>query len=268
MGFVLDRPCSHILTQNRLLLEESRREGIAFKGIHPVVLNRGQKEYELADIITVPSTFALRSFLELGFDEKKLRLIPYGVALSSFYPSSPPDPERFRVLFVGLVGLRKGVIHLLRAFERLRHPNKELVIVGVVESGMLEHLRPYQKSLNVVVTGHLPRNKVRDYMSSSDVFVLPSIEDGYGLVMSQAMACGTPVIASSNTGAEMLFSDGVEGLTFPVGSDEALTAALQRVADDEDLRRRMSAASLQRVAGLGGWSAYGDQVEAMLREFK
>ncbi len=268
MGFVLDRPCSHIGVQNRILIEEARREGIAFPGIHPVVVSREQEEYRRADLITVPSSFALRSFLEMGFDEKRLRLIPYGVDLSSFYPSKTPAPDRFDVVFVGLVGLRKGVVHLLRAFERLNHPRKRLLIVGHVQRPLARILAGFRERLEIVVTGHVTHAQVRDYMSSSHAFVLPSVEDGYGVVMSQAMACGTPVVASTNTGAEMLYRDGEEGFIVPVGDDDALLDRLQRLADDPALIDRMSKAALATIRGVGGWDTYGDQVAAMLAEFK
>ncbi|MCW5936384.1 MAG: glycosyltransferase family 4 protein [Fimbriimonadaceae bacterium] len=264
--FVLDRPCSHIETQNALLREEGEREGIPFKGIDAGVIRRELKEYDEADLITVPSTFALNSFLERGFDRNRLRLIPYGIDLSKFFPTEPPDPERFDVIFVGGVMLRKGVPHLLRAFERVRHDRKSLTLIGNINKEMQPLLNEYASKMSVVATGHIKQSELKDHMSKSHVLVLPSIEDGYGVVMSQAMACGTPVIATDHTGAAMLFEDGKEGFIVPVRDDEALTYRLQTLASDHGLQRQMAQAAQTRVAQIGGWTKYGDDIEAMFRE--
>jgi glycosyltransferase involved in cell wall biosynthesis len=101
-------------------------------------------------------------------------------------------------------------------------------------------------------------------MSRSHALVLPSIEDGFGLVLSEAMACGCPPIASNNTGAEDLFTDGVEGFLVPIRDPAAITARLQQLADSPELQRRMSAAALARVRSLGGWTDYGDRWESLL----
>jgi glycosyltransferase involved in cell wall biosynthesis len=96
-------------------------------------------------------------------------------------------------------------------------------------------------------------------MSSSHVLVLPSVEEGLALVQAQAMACGCPLISSTNTGGEDLFSDCVEGFLVPIRSPEAIAERLQQLADDPDLQQRMSEAALTRVRTIGGWHAYGEK---------
>jgi glycosyltransferase involved in cell wall biosynthesis len=103
-------------------------------------------------------------------------------------------------------------------------------------------------------------------MSTSHVLVLPSIEEGLALVQGQAMACGCPILCSTNTGGEDLFSDGVEGFIVPIRDIPALTSRMQQLADDPALQQRMSAAALERVRHLGGWSDYGDRWEALLHQ--
>jgi glycosyltransferase involved in cell wall biosynthesis len=95
-------------------------------------------------------------------------------------------------------------------------------------------------------------------MSSSRVLVLPSIQDGFGMVLAQAMACGCPVVASEHTGGRDLFEDGVEGFIVPIRDVPGLTVRLQQLADERGLWERMSAAALRRVALLGGWRDYGN----------
>jgi glycosyltransferase involved in cell wall biosynthesis len=101
-------------------------------------------------------------------------------------------------------------------------------------------------------------------MSASHVLVLPSIEEGFGLVMAQAMACGCPVIATTATGAEHLFAENEAGFIVEPRDTGALANCLQQLADDPALRARMSTAALARVHHLGGWDRYGDQWDALL----
>lgn len=267
-GVIVDRPCSHIVEQNRLLQEEAQRLGIHKSPIDPRVIERELKEYEFADLITVPSNFAAKSFYSKGFSSDRIRIIPYGVDVSVFQPVAKPDPETFEVLFVGHISLRKGVIHLVRAFEKLNHPRKKLVLIGSHSREIWPTIREYASRLPIEVPGHVPQSQLKESMSRSHVFVLPSIEDGYGLVMSQAMACGCPVIASTNTGADMLFTEGVEGFTFPSADTDALAERLQQLADDRALREKLAQAALERIKHLGGWPAYCDKVVEMFREVR
>jgi starch synthase len=101
-------------------------------------------------------------------------------------------------------------------------------------------------------------------MSQSHVLALPSVEEGLALVQAQAMACGCPVIGTTATGAEDLFTNGREGFIVPERDSLALASRLQQLADDPALRSSMSAAALQRVRALGGWDTYGEQWDALL----
>jgi glycosyltransferase involved in cell wall biosynthesis len=116
---------------------------------------------------------------------------------------------------------------------------------------------------NVEFVGNLPQAELARCMSTSHLLVLPSLEEGLALVQAQAMACGCPVLASTNTGSEDLFTDGVDGFIVPIRDVEALRDRMQQLADDSDLQRRMGELSLARVRHMGGWSQYGDQWEAL-----
>lgn len=266
--YVCDRGSSHIRYQNTLMQEEYRRHGLdsAAVATDPRMIEREEAEYAEADVIAVPSTFALRSFVERGVLEEKLRRIPYGVDLSRFYPDGAPAPERFDVLFVGSASLRKGIPYLLEAFARLKRPGKRLTIVGQAQDEVKPMIARYAAKEEIVCAGHLPQPRVREMMSRHHVMVLPSIEEGLALVQAQALACGCPVIATTNTGAEDLFDDGAEGFIVPIRDPEALAERMQRLADCPDERQLMSEAALLRVQSIGGWDRYGDIFAAMLEE--
>jgi starch synthase len=170
-------------------------------------------------------------------------------------------------LFAGSVGLRKGVPYLLEAFARVRHPAKRLRVAGALHPDLRMVLGrlPQQQ---VEILGAVPQPRLAELMSTSHVMVLPSIEEGLALVQGQALACGCPVLASTNTGGEDLFTDGVEGFIVPVRDVGALTDRMQRLADDPALQQKMSEVALRRVRSIGGWNEYGDRWEALLLELK
>jgi starch synthase len=267
MKYVCDRGSTHIRHQSEVLVEEHRRWGLPFPGVDPRIVEREEDEYEIADAITVPSTYVRDTFIARGLASSKVRLLSYGVDLDRFHPVGEPEPANFDVLFVGGVSLRKGVPYLLAAWHALEHPRKTLTIAGVAEPAVVERLRELGLMTDdVKLLGHVPQPRLKDLMSRSHVLALPSLEEGLAMVMAQALACGCPVVASRNTGAEDLYSDGVEGFIVQAGRAEALTERMQALADDPSLRARMSAAALRRVRSIGGWSSYGDNAVRLYQE--
>jgi glycosyltransferase involved in cell wall biosynthesis len=262
--FICDRGSTHQRYQEIILADEFRRWGLAPPVGDPRVTVREEAIYEVADAITVPSSFSRRSFIELGVPAEKIHTIPYGVRLETFAKVADPSTDAFEVLFVGHVSLRKGVPYLLEAFQQLKHPAKRLRVIGAMSPEIKQLVDRLPKE-NVEFLGSIPQMQLPKIMSESHVLVLPSIEDGFGLVLSQALACGCPILASTNTGGDDLISDGTEGFIVPIRDVDALTDRMQRLADDPALQYRMSEAALARVKHLGGWRHYGDLWESLLQ---
>jgi alpha-maltose-1-phosphate synthase len=262
--FICDRGSTHIRYQEKIVSEEYRRWGVD----HPVSdirdIVREEKIYELADAITVPSDFAARSFLESGLPASKIHVIPYGVRLAKFSRTGEPPPGRFEVLFAGSVSLRKGIPYLLEAFANVHHPAKRLRVAGPIHPDMKSVLGRLPQH-HVEFLGAVPQEQMAELMSTSHVMVLPSIEEGLALVQGQALACGCPVIASTNTGGENLFTNDKEGFIVPPRDAKVIEERMQQLADDPALQSRMSEAALNRVKTLGGWNDYGDQWEVLLK---
>ncbi len=262
--FICDRGSSHQRFQEETILEEYRRWGVKRSVSDPRDTAREEEIYAAADVITVPSTFAQTSFLAMGTAAEKVRLLPYGVNLSRFQQVDKPAADRFEVVFVGSASLRKGIPYLLLAFARVQHPAKRLRIVGTVAA----ELRPLLASLptdGVEFLGSLPQTALPAILSTSHLFVLPSIEDGFGVVLGQAMACGCPIMASTNTGGVDLCTEDVEGHIVPIRAVDIMAERMQRLADQPEIQHRMSLAALERVRHLGGWTDYGDRWEDLLR---
>jgi len=264
--YVCDEAGSHVGYRAQVLGDEYRHYGWRFPGIHPRLMHKTLAEYSTADIITVPSEFVAMSFVEMGIPRDKLRKVAYGVDTRRFQKVADPDSDRFDVLFAGEMSVRKGARHLLDAFARLNHPAKRLTIVGAVTPVVKEYLRRNPPRENVRFLGYLPQIDLKHIMSRSHVMLMPSIEEGLALVQGQAMACGCPVVASWNTGAADLLTDGKEGFVVASGDTRAMADRLQQLADDPQLRNMMSEASIRRVALLGGTDSYGRNMLQVLRE--
>ena len=263
--FICDRGSTHQRFQDQMMAEEYRRWGVRPPPTAPHILRREEELYATADAITVPSTVAWRSFVEMGVAAQKVHVIPYGVRLDRFAPADAPAADRFDVLFAGQISLRKGIPYLLEAFRRVRHPRKRLTLVGAVQDDMRGLLRTMPLD-DVVFTGAVAQSELAARMSRSHVLALASVEEGLALVMGQAMTCGCPVVATKATGAEDLFSDGVEGFIVGDRDIDVLADRLQRLADDAGLRTQMGATALDEVKSLGGWNVYGDRWDALLHQ--
>jgi glycosyltransferase involved in cell wall biosynthesis len=258
--YVCDRGSAHIREQDQLLRDEHAMWNMPFSGVDSRTIEREEAEYAEADCITVPSNFVMQSFIKRGISPENLRLLPYGVNLSRFQPVAESEKERFDVLFVGGMSLRKGVQYLVQAYLKINHPAKSLTFVGAPSEVLISMLKSRGMwPVDAKVLGHVPQAELKNIMSKSHVMVLPSIEEGLALVQAQAMACGCPVIASFNTGSEDLFSDSDEGYIVPIRDVEALANKLQLLADNPVQRMLMGEKALARVQKLGGWHSYGEK---------
>ena len=261
--YICDRGSSHIRWADQMMTEEFARWGQEWPGIYHKIVVREEAEYAQADIITLPSEFTRRTFLEMGVPADKIKKVPYGADMRRFEKVADPAVDSFDVLFVGAVSFRKGVPYLLEAFAKLRHPKKTLTVAGSMLPEMARYLQG--KTLdNVEFLGPQPQPRLKELMSRSHVMVLPSVEEGLAMVQGEAMACGCPVIASENTGSEDLFEDGREGFIVPIRDPAAITARLEELAQNPEYRTEMSARSLSRVKSIGGWDTYGRDYVAVL----
>jgi glycosyltransferase involved in cell wall biosynthesis len=260
---VCDRGSAHIEFQDEILREEFARFGAPYPEIDLRLVERELEEYAFCDRIFVPSTFAMRTFVAKGVPREKLRLNPYGVDLTMFH-REPKADRTFRVLFVGMVSLQKGLPYLFEAMAGLRHLDLELCVIGALEAEMRPIMAKYETTFRYL--GAVARDELHKQYSQASVLVLPSIQEGLALVQAQAMACGVPVIASENTGAADLFTDGVEGFIVPIRDAHALREKILTLYENPAMREQMGEAALARVRKIGGWDEYGERAAEYYRE--
>jgi glycosyltransferase involved in cell wall biosynthesis len=255
LKIVIERGSSHIEHQTEVLIEAYQSLGIKPAEIPIGVIERELAEYDLADVIAMPSQFAAKTFVDRGVSASKLIVNNYGVDLTRFKPSAcRAEHPKPRILFVGQVGVRKGIPNLLKAFAALKS-QAELHLVGPIEQGFENYLRD-AKTDNVVVKGPTSGSGLPTTYAEADIFCLPSIEEGFPLVNLQALASGCPVITTEAAGAADIIQDGINGLTIGNNSIELLTEALEKLIDDAALRQQMSVAATASVQNGFSWDQY------------
>ena len=264
-GYIMDRGSTHIRYANKILQEEHMRWGLNWESINPWLLENEEAETFEANLITVPSEFVKKTFIQENVNPSKIRVVPYGVSLNEFYPVASPPKNCFRVVFVGQFSLRKGAPYLLQAFKDFKHPQKELIVVGSVSPDLLPLIKKY-KCEEIKFIGPVPRSEVKKYLSSAHALILPSIEEGLALVQAQALACGCPIIATPNTGSENLIENGKEGLIVEPRSSKSISEAFSLLVDNPILNDSMRIASIERAKRLAGWEKYTTELIEVAKE--
>jgi glycosyltransferase involved in cell wall biosynthesis len=222
------------------------------------VVRRMKQEYRDADYIMVLSRFARDTFAAHGIDERKLISIPLGVDVNHFYPTTPPEDDCFRIVYVGRMELLKGVHYLLQAFAELDLPGAELWLVGPALPEIAPFFEQYRGTYRHF--GEIPHTDLPPYYGASSVAVLPSINDGFGLVILEAMACGLPVIATDHTGAADLIEDGVHGFIVPIRDVKGLKNRLSYLYRHRVEALAMGTRARERVASAFTWQRYGERL--------
>ena len=209
-----------------------------------------RKEMALADLVLVPSTFVRRSIEQ--FVEKRVALAPYGVDLEFWQPAQRQKvggPLRF--IYAGQSSLRKGIPVLFEAWRDAELKDATLELVGSWE---FTDARRRELPSGVAFTGPISADALREKYQSSDVFVFPSFFEGFGLVISEAMACGLPVIASDATAGPDLL-DSSTGRVIPAGDKDALVGELRWFAAHRERLPEMKLAA-RRKAETCTWKNY------------
>lgn len=255
--FICDRGCKHILAQDEILKATPNAEQVFPKDI-PYEL----WQYEHADYMALPSQHSKESFTDHGVPAKKLFVNPYGVNLSWFKPTILSKNDSYDVIMVGIWMMRKGVDLLEKA---CRKEGLRLLHVGPIspdckfpESESMHHIDPVNEQ-------ELP-----SYYARAKVLCLPSREDGFGLVLFQAMACGLPLVYSHNTGGpdlKRLVNDKEYLFEMPEYTAESLAETLKKAlkkADSQPAGEPRNYLSEEALVNIS-WEAYGKRYNEFLK---
>ncbi|WP_400767047.1 glycosyltransferase family 4 protein [Methylosinus sporium] len=244
--YILERACPHVDFQQETLHREAEKLGAHFSGQPKWFIERQYNEYSEADFILVPSNYSANSFPENL--RKKLIVAPLYGRLRTPPPSG--DAGGSGTFTVGVVGgetLRKGYLYLLEAWKKLNLPNARLRLRaarGFDEFPVLRELAAQCPSLEFV--GYV--KDMNDFYKSCDLFILPSVDDGFGMVLFEAMANGVPCIATSRCGAVELLADKRDIYVIDPFNSEAIAEAIETFYRDIDYRLELGRRGRETVA--------------------
>jgi starch synthase len=265
---VLERSSSHMLEQRRILREEYDSLGLRWEETPRASVERELREYELVDRVFVPSLFVERSFVAHGFPAHRLFRNGFGVDISRFKPGKKAD-NVFRVIYAGALSVRKGIHHLAEAFRAANVPAGELLLVGG-PSQETDRLIG-NNTADVRRVGHVPQSELPTLYQTASVFAMASLEEGQAYVQAQALACGLPLVCTTNTGGEDFLAMSGTGIAreggiteypagylVPAGESAAMAMALRALATDPvRLLTKQTAAARLAERDLS-WARYAD----------
>jgi glycosyltransferase involved in cell wall biosynthesis len=266
-GLVLvDSGNSHPRYSWKLLTEEQKR----WKSPYPPVARhfnlRAAESADTGDYIFAESTFVRDSFIEEGTDPKRIFVLNLPVNIDWFKPAETERPKSrpLTLLNTGALCLRKGTPYLLEAFRLIRkkEPAAVLRLSQLVRDDAKEVLRRYSDlpidwapPFNLRLEDQ--RQKYVERFQTSDIFVFPTLEEGFVRVVAEAMACGLPVIATRNAGSSELIQPGVDGEIVPIRDPEATAEAVlkwwasiqegKRLENMSQIRGRLSFETFERT---------------------
>lgn len=220
------------------------------------------EEYDLADLLLVPSKCSARTFTAAGIPEDKLFMLGAGVDTKLFQPKDASDvPAKFsadrplRAVYCGALIRRKGVHVLLEAWKKLALPHAELTLIGAVhdeiQPALAEFGGPTVKPLGFT-------RDVHAILRQSDVHIFPSECEGSAKTVYEACAAGLAQITTFESGD--VVQDGLNGLIVPCNDVAALGMAIRRMYDQPDLVRLYSAAARHRAETELTWDHFRERL--------
>jgi len=228
------RGSAHIKTQAAILGDESHRVGLPIDQPSKWMIEREQREYELADEIIVLSTFARSSFRDQGIHDSKLRFLPLGADTRKFRPTAATIAQRrdrirsgapLRVLYVGNVSFQKGIADFCSIIEQAPIDRFRFRFVGAVTPEAREIVS--RLSTRADFAGKIPQAELPLEYARNDLFLFPTIQDGFAAVLAQASASALPILTTENCCGPDLVKEGRTGWVLPIRSPGAFADRLQ-----------------------------------------
>ena len=237
--------------EDRLVQEEARDWPGWQPGLNPLpeeFFERFDAEWAASDVVLVNSPWSADSLAEQGVPRDKLIIVPLAFERSS--TATPPDRPikrgELHVLWLGQVILRKGIQYLIEAARKVQHLPIRFTVIGPI---LISPDKVAQAPDNLSFLGRVTRDQTARQYLSADLFVLPTISDGFAITQLEAMAQGLPVVATPNCGR--VVEDGVHGRIVPIRDPDALAAAFTEALDDPDRLAEWGRAAFERSAEFG-----------------
>jgi 1,4-alpha-glucan branching enzyme len=220
--------------------------------------------YKIADRILSVSNYVKKNLIrDYKIPRFKIRVVPNGVNAGTFYPISNGSHNIKDVLYVGRIDKRKGLKFLIEAVERLitAHPSIRLTVVG--KGAYAKEIKAYVQDKDVrhhiVFLGWKDSRALNQLYNKATVYVMPSIIEGFGMTLLEAMACGCPVIATNSGGAVDIIRHNYNGLLVSYGDAAKLAASIDCLMTDETKKNRLKQNGLATVQNFR-WGIIANQL--------
>ncbi len=213
----------------RIMRPEYERAGLDVEKESPYdadYLAREEEEYALADFHCAASTIVRDQLAGLGIDPQKMWVVPYGADREIFFQGDAAPPGEYRIVFAGQAGLRKDIRTLLQAVEQAERPGWQVDFYGSVLGEASEDISNYRGGPALKFHGPVSQRELAGAFRNGSVLVLPSLEEGFGLVVPQALNCGLPCIVSDRVGARDLIRHHENGSIFQTRNSGSLLREL------------------------------------------
>lgn len=225
-------------------------------------LQRIYREIKNTDYFLAPSQIVRKSLIYCGAEDEQIRIIPYGADLTRFgFVPRTVHSEPLKLIFVGAVDHRKGIHHLLKVVSDMGD-QVDVKLVGVYDTQGDIYQR-YKNHENIHFCGFATHDILAGLYQESDVFVFPTLGEGFGMVVIEAMSCGLPVIISDVAGGNDAITDGVDGFEFEAGNDEQLRQKIQWFLDHKEQLPTMGINARETAEGYT-WEKYHDTLNAAI----
>jgi len=211
----------------RIMEPEYRRVGLRLADVclyDDAWIARETREYELADFHCAASSVVRDQLIGLGVRPERILVVGYGANAEIFHAQGRTTPERFRIVFAGQIGLSKGIRTLFETLRRLNRPDWEAHFYGGTAPEAEQDLAACQYP--ITRHGSVSQRELAEAFRQGSVLVLPSLLEGFGLVIPQALNCGLPCIVSDRVGGKDLIRHRENGSIFPCGDSDALAEEL------------------------------------------
>lgn len=267
---IYDLPAMHWRMFRELMLEEAELRPAWAKTItglqdSEAKLARKDREILLADRITVASSFTHGSLIAGPFQDIDVTIAPYGAPPPLVGRASDrTQQEPIRLFYAGNITAGKGIAYLIEALVRLDLP-WQLTLAGALPLSAPKELDELLADPRCTWLGHVPHQTLLEALTKAHVFVFPSIADGFGMVLFEAMAAGLPVITTTNTAGPDIMRDGCEGFIVPIRDADAIADRLALLYADESRRQEMAMAALA-CAARSGWETYEARIADIVEE--
>lgn len=260
------RGSTHIRTQLELLVEEEKRAGVTIDKPYPWIVAREEREYELAHEIVALSTFSHSTIVERPRLKGKTLFLLAGVDVERFRPQASAIADRLarigrgdrlRILTVGSFSFRKGALDIAAVAKRL-HDRADFRFVG----DLVRETRALRRECAGLIefVPRVPEFQLTTQYSWADIFLFPTIEDGFAVVVAQAQASGLPIVTTPNGSGLDLITPGVNGWIVPIRSPQAIVDTLLACDRDRALLRRVTEAN-NEAPKVRDWSSMAIDLE-------